>query len=406
MTGRMLFPILLIFVAAGCTQREPETVKAEPVGTPAAAVDKEVVLAPETQAEAGVTVQAVRLHSLPQTLQATGRITVNENRTWRVGAVTEGRIIRVYANAGDSVKEGQILARMHSHEIHDSRAAYRKAVAEAGRLKSAESYARRARDRAKRLFDLKAASLEQVEHAETEYKNAQAALSNAAVEMERTRKHLVEFLEIPVEEPTVHRSGMQESDEDLIPIKAPASGTLLTRNVTLGTVVTPASDLFVVSDLSVPWMIAAVSEEHLSKLRVGMPVRVYVQAYSARAFPGRITRLDEELDPTTRTIKARVSVPNPDRKLKPEMYATAEIELGRSEPGLFIPQTAVQEINGRNTVFVEAAGGRFEVRPVRLGRTVGNTIEIAEGLRPGERIVTRGSYVLKSQLLKGTLGEE
>jgi len=153
-------------------------------------------------------------------------------------------------------------------------------------------------------------------------------------------------------------------------------------------------------------MIAAVSEEHLSTLRVGMLVRVHVQAYSARAFSGRITRLGEELDPITRTIKARVELPNPGGKLKPEMYATAEIELGRSEPGLFVPQSAVQEINGRNTVFVEAAGDRFEARPVQLGRTLGDTMEIASGLRPGERIVTRGSYVLKSQLLKGALGEE
>jgi cobalt-zinc-cadmium efflux system membrane fusion protein len=87
------------------------------------------------------------VRGLPQTLDVTGRITVNENRTWRIGAITEGRVIRAVANAGDMVKEGQILARMHSHDIHDSRAQYRMAGAEASRLKSAESYARRQRAR-------------------------------------------------------------------------------------------------------------------------------------------------------------------------------------------------------------------------------------------------------------------
>jgi RND family efflux transporter MFP subunit len=153
-------------------------------------------------------------------------------------------------------------------------------------------------------------------------------------------------------------------------------------------------------------MIAAVSEEHLAKLRVGMPVRVYVQAYGERAFPGRIGKLGAELDPTTRTIMVRVDVPNPDGLLKPEMYATAEIELGQSEPSLFVPQVSVQEVHARSVVFVQKAEDRFEVRPVQLGRAVADTVEIAGGIRDGERIVTRGSYVLKSQLLKGSLAEE
>jgi cobalt-zinc-cadmium efflux system membrane fusion protein len=398
--------ILLFGFAAGCSREDPELAKVAAEAAAPVTAEKEVVLAPEVQREAGIMADAIQVRSLPQTLQATGRMTVNENRTWRVGAITEGRIIRVYANAGDAVKEGQILARMHSHDIHESRAEYRKAVAEVARLKAVESYAARVRDRAKRLYQLKAGSLQQVEQAETEYSNAQTALANAEVEAERAGKHLVDFLEIPAEEPKEHRSGLRESDEDLIPVKSPASGTLLTRNVTAGTVVTTTGDLFVVSDLTVPWMIAAVSEEHLAKLRVGMPVRVYVQAYGDRGFRGRIGKLGEELDPTTRTIMVRVDVPNPDGLLKPEMYATAEIELGQSEPSLFVPQVSVQEVHARSVVFVQKAKDRFEVRPVQLGRAVADTVEIAGGIRAGERIVTRGSYVLKSQLLKGSLTEE
>jgi cobalt-zinc-cadmium efflux system membrane fusion protein len=397
-------PILLLAALAGCSRQQPEPVKA--VAEPPAASEQSVVLEPAAQKEAGIVAEAVELRSMPRTLQATGRIAVNENQTWRVGAITEGRIIRVYANVGDMVRQGHVLARMHSHDIHEARAQYRRALAERARLKTAESYTQRVRDRARRLFELKAGSLEQVEQAEAGLRNTQTELANAEVEVERTRKHLVEFLEIPADEPKEHKAGYQETDEDLIPIRSPAAGVVLARNVTPGTVVTTSGDLFVVSDLSAPWMIASVGEEHLAELRVGIPVKVYVQAYGTRAFHGRIGRLDEELDPTTRTIKARVEVPNPHGHLKPEMYATAEIQLGESEPALFVPQEAVQELDGQTSVFVRTALNRFVPRTVRTGRTFDGTVEVLRGLRPGEVVVTRGSYVLKSQLLKGALGEE
>jgi membrane fusion protein, heavy metal efflux system len=403
MKGLALLCALLF--ATGCSRNAPP---AQPAAqsAPQRAASREVMLDSQGQREAGIVIETAAVRSLPQNLEATGRITVNENRTWRIGSITEGRIIRVLANAGDTVKEGQILARMHSHDIHESRATYRMAVAEVARLKAAESYSLRARDRARRLLELKAASLEQVERAETELRNAQTATENAEVELDRARRHLVEFLEISPDEPKDHRSGLEETDDDLIPIKAPAAGTLLSRSVTTGTVVTTSGDLFLVSDLSVLWMIAAVNEEYLAKLREGMPVRISVMAYPGHAFEGKITKLGEELDPTTRAVQVRVELPNSNGLLKPEMYATAEILLDRSKPALFVPQPAIQEVNGASSVFVAKGDDRFEARTVRMGRSLGDETEILGGLQPGERIVTAGSYVLKSQLLKSSMGAE
>jgi cobalt-zinc-cadmium efflux system membrane fusion protein len=231
-------------------------------------------------------------------------------------------------------------------------------------------------------------------------------VSNAAVEVDRTRRHLVEFLQIPADVPD-HPADQPHDDElDLIPIKSPAAGTLMTRSVTPGTVVEPAGELFVVSDLATLWAIASVGEEHLSPLREGMPARVYVQAYPGAGFPGRIGKLGEELDATTRTVKVRVDVPNRDGRLKPEMYATIEIELGGSTPALFVPQQALHEVNGQAVVFVRHAPDRFEVRAVQTGHGIEGAQEITGGLRPGDAVVTRGSFAIKSQLLKSSLGEE
>jgi cobalt-zinc-cadmium efflux system membrane fusion protein len=399
----MLF--VLAMLAAGCSREPVQEVKAPPAA-PAAASEREVVLDAAAQKEAGIVVASVTVRSLPQALHANGRIALNENQTWRVGAVTEGRIVRVLVNPGDRIEQGQVLARMHSHVIHEARAEYRKAVAELARLKGAEAYSQRVRDRARRLYELKAGSLEQTEHAETELRNAQTAVGNASIEVDRTRRHLVEFLQIAPDVVEHDPGDPHEDDQDLIPIKSPASGTLLTRNVTPGTVVQPSADLFVVSDLTSLWNIASVNEEYLAKLRVGMPVRTYVQAYPDHAFPGRIGKLGEELDPTTRTVKVRVDLPNPGGRLKPEMYATAAIDLGGTEPALFVPQGAPQEVGGQTVVFVMTAPGRFEPRPVQLGRALEGEQEITSGIRAGERVVTQGSFVLRSQLMKASLGQE
>jgi len=397
--------IVLALACSACARREPaEAAKAAPAKKEPA-VQASVVLAAAAQKDAGVAVEPARYRSLAQVLSSTARLTNDENQTWRVGAIAEGRIVHVLANPGDVVKTGQVLARMHSHNIHESRAEYRKAVNELARAQNQESSARRVRDRARRLYEIKAGSQEQWELAETELRNAQTTVANARYEVERTRNHLVEFLGIPADF-TDHQSPTHNDNDDYIPVRAPATGVVLARNVTSGTVVTPANDLFVVSDLSRLWAMAEVNEEYLGKLRVGMPVRVSVQAYPRQFFPGRIGKLGESLDPATRTVKVRVDVPNAGGKLKPEMYATTAIELGGSERALFVPEEATQEVRGQTVVFVRTAPDRFEARPVQTGRGLDGAVEIVRGLKDSEAVAVRGAFVLKSEFLKASLAEE
>lgn len=357
-----------------------------------------VLLPAAEQRAAGVEVRPVELRSVPQILHVTGRLALNENRTWRVGAVTEGRVVEVDANPGDVVSAGQVLARMHTHEIHDARASYRKALADLSAAKQNEAYAAKARDREKRLYALKAASLAQVENAETMLKASQTARVNAEAEVERTRRHLVDFLDVTAEE-------SKSADSDLIPIKSPASAVVLTRNVTPGTVLQPSAEAFVLSDLHSLWMIASVSEENLPRLRINMPVQVFVRAYGDHPFAASIQHVGEVLDATTRTVMVRIEIPNVGAKLKPEMYAIGDIALGGSEPGMFIPESAPQEVNGQNSVFVQIDADHFQVRPIDSGRTIEGALQVIHGLKPGEQVVTRGSFVLKSQLLKSSLSE-
>jgi cobalt-zinc-cadmium efflux system membrane fusion protein len=294
---------------------------------------------------------------------------------------------------------------MHSHDIHESRAAYKKAKADYARMQGVEEYRLKLKDRAKRLLDLRAGSVAQYEQAETEWNNSQTDTRNAETEIEKTKTHLEEVLGIPAEESDIPKDPNGE-DNDLIPIRAPSAGTVLTRSITPGTVVTPSTDLFTISDLSSLWAMAEVNEEYLGKLRIGMPVRVYVQAYPNQAFNGRIGKLGELLDPGTRTIKVRIELQNMQGKLKPEMYADAEIELGRGGTALMLPAEAVQDLRGEPVVFVKLSDDKFEMRPVQVGRTIGTDVEVLSGLKAGDQVVTQSAFILKSEFMKASLSEE
>jgi membrane fusion protein, heavy metal efflux system len=399
-----LFTSFAFLVLLGCSGKpEPAPVSAAPPKEEAATPSNQVTLDEKQLEQAHLDLVTVRSQSLPETITSNGRITVNENQSWHVGAITEGKIIRVYVYPGDRVKKDQVLAGMHSHDIHEARAEYRKAIAEEARLKTALSYSQRHRDRAKRLYDLKAGSLEQLEHAEAELKNTQSALENAKTEIDRTRRHLVEFLQVPLDDHEDHEPGDTEHEGDLIPVKSPADGVLIERRVTAGSVANQGDELFLISDLSTVWMIAAVNEEHLGKIRTGMNVKVNVQAYPDHPFSGRIARIGDQLDPATRTVPVRIELANPQGRLKPEMYASAEIAAGSTAQAAFIPQEALQQIDRNDVVFVQTKPGTFEARTVQTGRLLGGEVEIRSGLAPGETIVTKGSYTLKSQLLKGSL---
>lgn len=397
-----------IMLALSACSKAPEPSATPPPDVQASKQAATVTLGAQALEEARIEIVDTSRRSIPVSIPASGRLATNENTTWRVGAITEGRIISVEVKVGDHVEKGQILARMHSHDIHESRAAYRRAVGEVTRLRSNVEYAKRIRDRTRRLYEMKASSLEQVDMSENALKNEQAALDNAMIEERRTRTHLTSFLQIPVAGPPDEGSVIdpESRPDDLIPIRSPASGIVLTRVVTPGAVVNASSDMFTVCDLSTVWVIAAFQEEHLSRLRRGMSARVSVQAYPGRTFHGSLIKIEEQLDPETRTVSARIEIGNRSGLLKPEMYASVELDSGSSEPGIFVPQDAIQDVNGQSTVFIARSGSEFSPAPVVTGRSYQGLIEISSGLRGGERVVARGSFILKSQFLRASLAEE
>ena len=150
-----------------------------------------------------------------------------------------------------------------------------------------------------------------------------------------------------------------------------------------------------------------INEKDLAKVHRGQSASVTVGAFPDLKLKGSITYIADLVDQTTRTVKARVEVANPGRKLKPEMFATIELALAADAPPvLAVPEDAIQELDGKKVVFVVEDEDEFAARPVQTTRTAAGMVEIVSGLKEGEHYAIKGSFILKSEVKKGEMTDE
>lgn len=386
---KYLIPLLALLTWSCQTQQQPSTAAAS---TKPANID----ISTDAVKNAKIEVVAAATQTVDQTIEAPGKLVWNEDRTVAIGVVATGKVIHVYSKVGDTVKENQMLAKMHTHDVHDTKAMLRSARAEKDRATSALEQAKRNEDRMKRLLDLKAISQAQLEQAVMDRKTAESSLRKAKADVDKEIQHLTETLEIPAddEEDPSHK---HDEDEELVPIKSTADGIVIDRKITPGTVVTLGQEAFMITDPNSLWCIANFPESALSRIRVGANVEIDVRAYSGRKFSGRITKLGETIDPATRTLLVRAEI-GAQGVLKPEMLATIRLRLPAA-PSLTIPESALQIIDGKTTVFVESTPGKFLPREIDAEVVNGQAI-VHGGLKAGERVAASGSYFLKGQLLR------
>jgi len=392
---------LLYLASCGSHPAESEKSAAAPSSPESRGNKEEVVLSPEQQAAMPIETQPAVLSEEPNLLRVKGSIALADDRAWRVGVRTVGSVVAVYKGLGDYVRKGDVLARYHADEVRDSRALYRRAVAELARNKAAEAQAQRNRDRAKRMLELKAGSPQQVEQAEQDVVAAHTEVRSAEIEVDRLRDLLEDDLRVPAEP----RPGQDEIEDD-VPILAPANGYIIEKNVTPGRSVEISSVTFVIGDLSKVWMLASVRQEDLAKLRLDQSAAVTLPGEPTRRVPGRITNLGQSLEPVTRVMQVRIELDNRENRFRPEMLANAEIPVAGRKPAILVPSDAVQQVGDQEVVFVRMGPGRFAVRAVQVGEAADGTTPVLEGVKAGEPVAVRGSFVLKSQLLKSTLESE
>jgi cobalt-zinc-cadmium efflux system membrane fusion protein len=249
---------------------------------------------------------------------------------------------------------------------------------------------------------LKAGSVQQVEQTQQDLVSAQSAEKKAEIEVDRGRDLLEDDLKVPADPP----ANRQDETEDEVPIIAPGEGYIIEKNITPGKTVELSSVTFVIGDLSKVWMLAAVRQDDLARLREGQSAFVTLPGQDGVRIAGKVANLGQEFDPNTRVMQVRIELANANNRLRPEMLANAEFPIGEGKPVLLVPSDALQQVSGVDVVFVRTAPDKFTARPVHVGEADDGKTPILEGISPGDMIAVRGSFILKSQLLKSTLDSE
>ncbi|HQY59632.1 MAG: efflux RND transporter periplasmic adaptor subunit [Nitrospira sp.] len=382
---RLLAGSLLLLALSGCEGPPPNATGANP---PPPSLDKSLVrLTAEEMKSAGIIIKPVMRSEFRTIRDFPGTVEPNEHALAEITTLVRGRVIDVYADLGREVKGGTLLALLYSSELGMAQSAYLKATA---KLNVAE----RAFRRAESLLKEKVIGVAELQRREGEMLSLRAELREA-----RDR-----LLILGLTEEDLRNLDRNHTIRSHVPVVAPFDGRVIARNLTKGEVVETTEKLFVVADLSDVWVTAVIPEKDIPYIRAdqtgaGQSVEVHVAAYPGQAFQGRITYVGDVLDPATRTMRLRLELPNPERKLKPAMYATVRVYSEPEANVLLIPQAAVQRDRDRQFVFVEREPAIFEARDVKLGSSNGREIKVEDGLLEGESIVTNGAFVLKSELL-------
>lgn len=334
-------------------------------------------------ASAGIKVVELREEEVNEQVVVTATVEANQDRLAHVAPRVSSRIVKVFANLGDNVKQGQTLAILDSLELGEVHSSYLKSKTEA-------ALSRKNFERAERLFADQIIPQKDYLRASAEFEISAAALRAAADKLR--------LLSVDPDKLSTHAA------VSVFPLTSPFSGTVTEKHAILGELAQPDKSLFTIADLATLWIEANLFEKDLGKVRVGSKASIAVNAYPGETFAGRLAYISSTVNKETRTIKVRIEVPNRDGKLKPEMFANAAIDTPARIRALFVPDDAVLLMQGQPTVFVQDGDG-FEPRAVDLGEKLRGRTILKAGVKVGEKLVISGAYALKAKLLKSQIGD-
>jgi cobalt-zinc-cadmium efflux system membrane fusion protein len=340
----------------------------------------EVWLWQDQVAAAKLTVEPLAPQPVGGLVVTSGRVTFDDLKVAHVMSPVTGRVSRIEAQPGQRVKKGDTLAVIESPDVGSAFSDVEKAHADF--VSAEKDY-----NRQKELFDVHAGSQRDLESSQGNYAKTKAELQRASRKAQ------------------LLRAGGANLGGQSYTLRAPIGGEVIARNVNPGAEVQgqytggTVLELFTIGELDTVWVMADVFEMDLGRVKQGTECLVKVVAYPGRVFKGTADWVSDTLDPATRTAKVRCKLDNPDRALKPEMYATAALAVDQQRT-LALPRSAILHLGDQTMVFIElgkAADGRvrFERRPVSVNEELGGDyLPVIRGIAAGEKVVTAGSILL------------
>lgn len=353
------------------------------------------VLAAGTNGTALVQTSRVARQKATAFIEAIGEIRLNDNATVRITPPIPGILRTIKVDVGDTVKAGELLAELESAELGETLGTYIKG-------RSLTAAARRAVEREKELVEKKVSARMDQEEAQTRYEEQKAG-------WEATTQKL-KVMGLSESEIAAMADGTTPGATGTLPLRAPQAGTIIEKQASAGNRIEPGTAAMTLSNLETVWAWLDLYEHDLAALpplapRESLPITLETRTYPGQRFEGRLEIISAVMDETTRTVKARAAIPNPDGQLRAGMFCKARIPLASANAEvLAIPRNAVLEDEGKAFVFRHLKDDYYLRTPVKTGRALTGTVEIQDGLAEGDTVVTEGAFLLKSDVLREKMG--
>jgi RND family efflux transporter MFP subunit len=349
---------------------------------PGTSLDVVVTLTPAAIQRAGIIVAPVLAGRNTSTLRLPGVVEPNAYKQVAVTPLVAGRVMRVLAELGQTVRRGQALAEIFSPELAEAETRFVSARAE---LDAHE----RELQRTEKLAELGSASRQELERLHAEH-----TAKLTVLESDRSRLEL-----LGLAASAIANLGPGKDVSAVTTVFAPIAGVVTERAANTGLNVDTSAKLFTVVDLSTVWVVADLYEKDFSRVRVGAAATVTAKAFPDAARKGKVSYIDPQVRSETRTAKVRVEVANPKQDLRLGMFGDVDIVVDGGRAAALIPPAAVQNVGNRIVVYVAdpKQPGRFIEREVRLGDRSGNNVAVLSGVKPGERVVTDGSFAVRAE---------
>lgn len=333
----------------------------------------DIYLASTSPKKAYLKTTVLTLSQRPLLEPLAGKITLNENLTSRISSPVAGRAISMPIGLGKQVVIGEQLLLLDSPDVAQAEADFSKASADL-------TLALHAYTRQKELYEGKAAPRK-------DYEQAQDSLTQARSELDRALERLENLHVKP------------NQNDGRFALRSPIAGVILERHVNMGMEIRPdlPDPLYVISDISKLSLLMEIFEVNLAKIKNGQSVLFSVPAYPNETFTATVKYIGQQLDETTRTVLVRCEFDNQDGKLLPGMYATVNVQSPPGDQALVIPLTAVFTEDESDYVFVALDEDHFQRRKVDLGLRLKTVAVVENGLNPGEKLVSEGALMLRTE---------
>ena len=388
--GGFVLPLLLALLGPGLGAEATEAPKA-----PAAKSGDKVTISVEQARQ--IVVSPVASRALSMVKPGIGQIAFNEEASTVVLAPFSGRVTKLHAKVGDVLRKGEPLFELESPEVVQAQTDLIAAVQGLSKARSQLAVAKRALSRQSALIGGNATSQRDLDLAKNDHEAAEADIKTAEGALKAARNKLRVI--IGRSEAEVAQIEEERAINPSITIHAPIGGTVVSRKIGPGQYVRSDVNepLLAIADLSTMWLKASVPENDIPLIRVGQEMEIKVSALAERVFRTRVTAIGSSSDSTTRRVIVRSEIPNADGVLKAEMFAQFRIFTGTGEKGPVVPAEAVVWDGNDTVVWLQTEPRVFQRRKIRISREQDGVIEVAEGLKAGEAVASRGAIFIDNE---------